>query len=207
DDDDDVSTTPFAQQPAFGRGLWKRPVKFVPAGSASKSAPPVNSNGKAIADAYRAIVFGKNGPPKPELDAYPLCGTCGAPVKESDDKAHYLSHVHQAALPRAPIPSGIDRTRMGLKYLEKHGFDIDARVGLGANGQGMLFPIVPKEKRDKVGLGVDLKRIELEKKEALTPKNVSLDASKVRKLATEQKKKHERLQKMFYGDDKVEAYL
>lgn len=203
-DDADVSTEPFAQQTTFGRGLWKRPIKFV---AAAPIVPPsAVSKPQSIADAYRAIVF-PNGQPQAKTNAYPICGICEAPVTESDDRAHFLSHVHQAALPNAPIPSGVDRTRMGLKYLQKHGFDVDSRIGLGASGKGMLFPIIPKAKSDKLGLGVDKKRVEMEKKEALAPQNVKLDAGKVRKLAEAQKKKHERLQEMFYGDDKVERYL
>lgn len=206
-DDADVSTVSFVEQPAFGRGLWRRPIHFIPATPTSPTQPaPTKVDGSSIAAKYLAIVF-PNGQPQPKADAFPSCGICGAPVKESSDRAHYLSTTHQAALPRAPIPSGIDRTRMGLKYLEKHGFDVDARIGLGASGQGMLFPIVPKEKRDKLGLGVDKKLVEREKREALTPKDVKLDAGKVRKLAVAHKKKHEKLHQMFYGDEKVEKYL
>ena len=120
---------------------------------------------------------------------------------------HYLSPVHQAALPEIQTPSSIDRTRLGLKLLQRHGFDVDARMGLGATGQGMLFPIVPKEKRDKLGLGVDKKAVERERKEALAPKGATLDAGQTRKLAAQQKLKHEKLQSMFYGDDKLDKYL
>ncbi|CAI6248172.1 unnamed protein product [Periconia digitata] len=203
--DADISTAPFAELPTFGRGLWKRPIKFI--SPAPISPTPVAPKTSSLADAYRAIVF-PSGRPEPKSDAYPLCGVCGGPVTESSDRAHFLSHKHQAALPLAPIPSGIDRTRMGLKYLEKYGFDVDSRVGLGASGQGRLFPIVPKEKRDKLGLGVN-KRLQVEKRrrDTASPTNDKLDAGKMRKLAVKEKQKHERLQRMFYGDDKVERYL
>ncbi|KAF2691305.1 hypothetical protein K458DRAFT_382872 [Lentithecium fluviatile CBS 122367] len=206
-DDADISTAPFVEHRAFGRGLWKRPIKFVPAAPASPPNPsPSKVDGASIARMYLAIVF-PNGRPQPKHDDSPVCEVCKAPVKGDTEIAHYLSPVHQAALPRAPIPSGIDRTRMGLKYLEKHGFDVDARVGLGTSGQGRLFPIMLKEKRDKLGLGVDQEQVVREKKEGLVPKPVKLDAGKVRKLAAVQKKKHENLQRMFYGDDKLERYL
>jgi hypothetical protein len=100
---------------------------------------------------------------------------------------------------------------MGLKYMSKHGFDVDARVGLGAEGQGMLFPLVPKEKKDKFGLGIDKKQHV--KKKALGGASIAevregkLDAGKIRKLAQVDKSKHEKLQKMFYGNDEVEKYL
>ncbi|KAH5099805.1 hypothetical protein HBH70_180040 [Parastagonospora nodorum] len=208
-DDADVTTIPFAQQPAYGRGLWKNPIHFV---SAAPDTPIATAPGKGntMAEKYMAIMF-PNGQPQPKADAYPACGICGEPVKEKDQRMHFLSPAHQAALPRAPIPSAIDRTRMGLKYMSKHGYDVDARVGLGASGQGMLFPLVPKEKRDKFGLGIDKK--EHEKKRALggasaaDVKEGRLDAGKVRKLAKVEKRKHDKLQRMFYGNDEVEKYL
>jgi hypothetical protein len=208
-DDADVSTIPFVQHTAYGRGLWKNPIQFV---SAAPDAPitATTGNGNTLAEKYLAIMF-PNGQPQPKPEAYPACGICGEPVKEQDQRMHFLSPAHQAALPRAPIPSAIDRTRMGLKYMSKHGFDVDARVGLGASGQGMLFPLVPKEKRDKFGLGIDKK--EHEKKRALggasaaDVKEGRLDAGKIRKLAKVERRKHDKLQKMFYGNDEVEKYL
>ncbi|KAH8731152.1 hypothetical protein GQ44DRAFT_722794 [Phaeosphaeriaceae sp. PMI808] len=210
-DDTDISTVPFIQQPAYGRGLWKNPIQFV---SATPDAPTKTTTssalGKTMAEKYLAIMF-PNGEPQPRPEAYPLCGICCQPVKELDPRMHFLSPAHQAALPRAPTPSAIDRTRMGLKSMTKHGYDVDARVGLGASGQGMLFPIVPKEKKDKLGLGADKK--DYAKKKALGDasavdvKEGKLDAGKVRKLAKIDKRKHEKLQKLFYGNDEVEKYL
>tara|TARA_R110002003_G_scaffold184_3_gene14395 strand:- start:678 stop:1385 length:708 start_codon:yes stop_codon:yes gene_type:complete len=209
-DDADLSTAPFVQQPAYGRGLWKNPVRFV---SAAQDAPKIvvpTTNGRTMAEKYLAIMF-PNGQSQPKPEAYPSCGICGQPVKEQDQRMHYLSPAHQAALPRAPIPSAIDRTRMGLKYMSKHGYDVDARLGLGASGQGMLFPLVPKEKRDKLGLGIDKK--DHEKKKALGGASAAdvregrLDAGKIQKLAKIEKRKHEKLQRLFYGNDEVEKYL
>lgn len=208
-DDADISTLPFASHAAYGRGLWKNPIQFVSAvPEAPSTATP--SHGNTLAEKYLAIMF-PNGQPPPRPEAYPACGICGEPVKEQDPRMHYLSPAHQAALPRTHIPSAIDRTRMGLKYMSKHGYDVDARLGLGASGQGMLFPLVPKEKRDKLGLGIDKK--EHEKKRALGGASVAdvkegrLDAGKVRKMAKVEKKKHDKLQRMFYGNDEVEKYL
>jgi hypothetical protein len=88
---------------------------------------------------------------------------------------------------------------------------VDARLGLGASGQGMLFPLVPKEKRDKLGLGIDKKQHEkklaLGGASAADVKEGKLDAGKIRKLAKVEKRKHDKLQKMFYGNDEVEKYL
>jgi hypothetical protein len=208
-DDADISTAPFVEHAGYGRGLWKHPINFVAATPDVPTQARQPINGRTMAEKYLAIMF-PNGQPTPKPGAYPLCGICSEPVKESDHRIHYLTPAHQAALPRAPIPSSIDRTRMGLKYLEAYGFDVDARVGLGASGQGMLFPLVPKEKRDKLGLGVNKKTDKTKTgRDASSVRvgGVRLDAGKIRKLAKAEKKKHENLQRMFYGNDEVEKYL
>ncbi|KAJ4326137.1 hypothetical protein N0V94_000300 [Neodidymelliopsis sp. IMI 364377] len=210
-DDGDISTAPFTSHPAYGRGLWKNPIAFVAAAPELPSAPFNPVDGQSIAQKYLAIMF-PNGQPQPEPEAYPLCAICGEPVKETDHRIHFLSPAHQASLPRVPIPSAIDRTRMGLKYMQNYGWDVDARVGLGARGEGMLFPLMPKEKRDKLGLGIDKKAEERRKmlingRGVAKPGEIRLDAAKIKKLAKVEKRKHDKLQKMFYGNDEVEKYL
>lgn len=202
-DDSDISTIPFVDQPAFGKGLWRKPIKFVAA--ASQTAPTADvpaAKALSIAEQYLAIVF-PNGQPKVEAE-YPICPTCNAPIKEADNRAHYLTIGHQLSLPTAPTPSAIDRTRMSLKYMEKHGFDIDARQGLGASSSGILYPILPKEKADKHGIGIQIPKngVVAEKE-----KEKRLDAGQVRKKVAEEKKKAEKLRRMFYEDDKVSRYL
>ncbi|KAJ4990028.1 g-patch domain-containing protein [Stagonosporopsis vannaccii] len=210
-DDADISTAPFTSHSAYSRGLWKEPIAFVPAAPEAQPAPSNTTDGQSIAQKYLAIMF-PNGQPTPAPDSYPLCGICGDPVKEADHRVHFLSAAHQSALPRAPIPSAIDRTRMGLKYMQSYGWDVDARVGLGVRGEGMLFPLVPKEKRDKLGLGID-KKAEERRKRLVNGRGVAksgeirLDAGKMQTLAKVEKRKHEKLQKMFYGNDEVEKYL
>lgn len=96
--------------------------------------------------------------------------------------------------------------------MQSYGWDVDARVGLGAHGEGMLFPLVPKEKRDKLGLGVDRKAEErrrglMKGRGVARQGEISLDAGKIQKLAKVEKRKHDKLQRMFYGNDEVEKYL
>lgn len=103
-------------------------------------------------------------------------------------------------------PSAIDRTRKGLSYLEAYGWDPDGRTGLGASGEGILYPIKANEKRDTVGLGVKTKPAK--NAESLVKKKPDkFDAGRVRKMEDEGKKKREKLQQMFYQNDDVLRYL
>jgi hypothetical protein len=200
ENDDDISTEPFVNQPVT-KGLWRYPVKFVSASSEDPAIKLPAPKPLSIADQYLAIVF-PNGPPKEEIK-HPICPTCNEPITEADDQAHFLSIGHQMSLPRNPTPSSIDRTRMGLKYMEKYGWDVDSRKGLGVAGEGILHPIMPKEKRNTHGLGMKAtdKKAEVEK-----PKE-TLDASQMKKRVAEEKAKAEKLRRMFYNDDAVEQYL
>lgn len=96
--------------------------------------------------------------------------------------------------------------------MQSCGWDVDARMGLGARGEGMLFPIVVREKRDRLGLGVDRKAEErrtglVQGRGVAKPGEIRLDAGKIQKLAKVERRKHDKLQRMFYGNDEVEKYL
>jgi hypothetical protein len=207
-DDSDISTIPFTEQPAFGKGLWRHPIKFIPASTptTTPTASTSTSTPISIADAYLAIVCPSSAPTTES--SHPICPTCNSPIKEADNRTHYLSLVHQLSLPRMATPSAIDRTRMGLKYMEKHGYDVDARKGLGTTGEGRLYPIVPKEKRDLHGIGVPV-RHERDSVPGVGKARVveRLDAGKIQKRAKAERKRDERLRKMFYEDEKVSKYL
>ncbi|KAF2869817.1 hypothetical protein BDV95DRAFT_497502 [Massariosphaeria phaeospora] len=199
DDDDGISTIPFTEQPAFPRGLWRHPIKFVSAGHAQTVEDDTKERGRAFAAQYIALCF-PNGLPEPAPSPFPICDICKAPVSEPNNM-HAFSLVHKLALPMVHAPSAIDRARLGLKVMEKHGFDVDSRLGLGAQGQGMLFPVKVKEKRDKCGLGFVAKKAETK------PKEVKLGAGQIRKMAAAQKKKDEKIHRAFYAEDNVEKYL
>ena len=115
---------------------------------------------------------------------------------------HEASIAHQVCLQHSHPPSHIDRKRKGLHLLQSHGFDPDARQGLGAQGQGIQYPIKVKLKEDKLGIG------------AVMPEGVQreekvrgLDAKKVRKMHEKDRRKAERLREMFYRNEDVEKYL
>lgn len=151
------------------------------------------------------------------------CEVCSLPLTALDDAAqcseendssspkpkarpHEASLAHQVCLAHSHPPSHLDRNRKGLAVLSSYGWDPDARLGLGASGQGIQFPIKTKEKNNKLGIGVVVpKDKELAKLKKV--KAVKLDAGKIRKLAEQDKMRTEKLRESFYRSDDVERYL
>lgn len=118
-------------------------------------------------------------------------------------RPHEASLAHQVCLTHSHPPSHLDRTRKGLAYLSAYGWDPDSRLGLGAEGQGIAFPIKTKPKDDKLGIGVVVPKSAEKRKEKLH----KMDAGRVRKAYEKDKKKGERLREMFYMSDDVERHL
>ena len=142
-----------------------------------------------------------------------LCDICNKPLETN----HSTSLVHQINLPHAHPPSSLDRKRKGIGILQSHGWDPDARLGLGASGEGILHPVRAKEKRDTVGLGAGAGADDYDEEEAsrLKPRKKkerprvveTLDAGRIRKLDIEERKKDKRIRDMFYANEDVERYL
>jgi len=118
-------------------------------------------------------------------------------------RPHEASLAHQVCLTHSHPPSHLDRSRKGLAYLSAYGWDPDSRLGLGADGKGIPFPIKPKPKDDKLGIGVVVPKAVEKKKEKLE----KLDAGRVRKAYEKEKRKGERLRELFYMSDDVERHL
>ena len=132
-----------------------------------------------------------------------VCDICNKAVLDSDAiSRHESSITHQICLQHSHPPSHLDRSRKGLAVLESQGWDPDSRLGLGAGGEGRLYPVRAKENPTRAGLGVkfDLKARKVEKP-------VKLDAGKVRSMEREGKKKAEKLRNAFYRSEDVERYL
>lgn len=142
-----------------------------------------------------------------------ICEVCNMPVDlGKGSNSHASSLVHQICRPHSHPPSALDRERKGLSILQAHGWDPDARVGLGSSGEGILHPVKAKEKRDTVGLGhgkedEDQARLKPRKKKERPKEVKKLDAGQIRKLDAEQKKKDRKLREMFYMNEDVEKYL
>ncbi|KAI1434444.1 hypothetical protein GGR50DRAFT_402947 [Xylaria sp. CBS 124048] len=226
-DFNEYDEVPLQHKRPFGSGLKRKHIVFVPASSENlsyieESKPPAPS--KSVSEIYLSIVLPKETDeatstehahtPRPNI-----CEVCMLPMKENADvvgpgyspaRPHEASIAHQVCMSHSHPPSALDRSRMGLSVLQAQGWDPDARIGLGASGQGISFPIKTKPKNNTLGLGVQVpKEFAAEKKqnEKTTGKSRLLDAKKVRKMAAEDKKRHERLRHQFYGNSEVERYL
>jgi hypothetical protein len=188
-----------------------------------ETSPTAGSSSKPLTSSESST---KLQPQQPKLQ---VCEICNLPLAETPDslpasrgetpeengdglgqrppakpRPHEASLAHQVCLTHSHPPSHLDRNRKGLAYLSSYGWDPDARVGLGASGQGIQYPIKTKPKDDKLGIGVVLPKEADRRKEEKIEK---LDAGKVRKLHEKDKKKAERLREMFYRNDDVERYL
>lgn len=216
-DDDEIDDVPLHRKRAFGSGLKRKPIAFVPAQDGDLNSTFERSKPDAsIADLYLNLVLPRAASTQPSKKEE-VCEVCKLPLASNpevgnDDtpevaayhrKHHESSLAHQVSLTHSHPPSALDRTRVGLNILESHGWDPDARAGLGAEQQGIQFPLKPKPKGDKIGIGVVVPKDLPKKKE----KPQTLDAGKVRKKAQRDKKRTQQLHRELYGNSDLEKYL
>ncbi|KAF3361360.1 D-lactate dehydrogenase [Verticillium dahliae VDG1] len=192
-DDDDEYEVPLHQKKPFGSGIRRQRIEFVKASDADLSTiqdtRPENSGASIKDETTEALDEAADGK------------TATARRR----RKHEASIAHQVCVAHSHPPSALDRARMGLTYLSSHGWDPDARKGLGSEGQGIQYPLKTKPKDDKLGLGLAVPKDfqgRVEKK-----KPVTLDAKKSRQKAEADKKKGEKLREMFYGSEDVQRYL
>ncbi|MCJ1277599.1 hypothetical protein MMC21_005413 [Puttea exsequens] len=210
----------------LGSGLKRKPIDFVPASSHTDDLTCVAAPSVPIGDKYLAIVL-KNGAfsnsstvsdrNKSNTPGIPLsqgllkdmiCEVCRFPINRRDDevsvgfKPHASSMAHQICLAHSYPPSDLDRKRHGVKYLSSYGWDPDSRRGLGASEEGIRVPIKAKIKNNTVGLGVEFKH-----QKELKKKVERLDAKQMRRKETEDRRKREKLQDIFYRSHDIVRYL
>lgn len=220
---DDIDDIPLQHKKPFGSGLRRNEIKFVPASSEDAEAANQQrdkTKGQSISDFYLSMVLKKPEPAATQKEPAkpPVCDICSMPLTTTDEKAssissnrktgghHEASIAHQVCLAHSHPPSALDRSRMGLSVLAAQGWDPDSRVGLGAAGQGTQYPVKAKPKEDRLGVGVVVpKDGAAKKKEKEKPK--LLDAKKVRKMAAEDRKRADRLQRELFGRVDLEKYL
>ncbi|RPA85064.1 hypothetical protein BJ508DRAFT_12608 [Ascobolus immersus RN42] len=125
--------------------LGKRKEALDAAGERSSSAPPVVGEKDGQAESETQTTSLPSTPP-------PICPECNLPITSTPRK-HETSMAHLCSLPHSLPPHHYNRASIGLRYLEEQGWDANARVGLGARGEGITAPIKVKEKKDRLGVG------------------------------------------------------
>lgn len=226
---DDLDDVPLQHRKPFGSGLRRNEIKFVPAsieGAETEKQQRDKTKGQSISDFYLSMVLKKPEPAATHEEPAkpPVCEICSMPLTPADDNTssstststssqkpagpHEASIAHQVCLAHSHPPSALDRSRMGLTVLAAQGWDPDARSGLGAAGQGTQYPVKAKPKEDRLGVGVVVPKdgaVAKKAKEKERPK--LLDAKKVRKMAAEDRKRADRLQRELFGRVDLERYL
>jgi hypothetical protein len=228
-DDDEDYFLPVQDQRVFGAGIKRKKINFVPASTPDSCLPTKSSSTKFdIASHYLSIVLpdkakdtaaaGKivSSESEPAVETAPnpssvqeLCPVCKQPLTAAKT-AHESSISHQLCLEHVQPPSHLPRDHIGVRYLAAHGWDPDARKGLGVRQTGIAVPIKAKEKYDTIGLketekeeGIALKKKSQPKKEV---KVVKMNAKEMKLSQLEAKKRAEKLRQNFYGPD-LEKYL
>ncbi|KAK3077833.1 hypothetical protein LTS18_009138 [Coniosporium uncinatum] len=233
DSDDEADTIPLVQQRVFGSSNLRRPIAFVRASnpilttenavantpklSAGDRYHPISlTNSKTQAgDRYLSIVMPNHkkdtatdnlpqAPATATTAEQAICDVCKLPIDRSATATpHEVTLAHLVSIQHSHPPHSIDRTSKGFSVLESHGWDPDSRTGLGATGQGILYPVRAKEKKDRYGIGIDPRK----PGPVVKAKVEKLNAKQMQEKAKEDKKRHDRIQKMIYTDDKVLKYL
>ena len=211
-DDDGVA---LHHRKPFGAGLKRQRVEFVRAQDADVSILPGSTStadGSHAGDIYASIVMSgakqkKEDPetptePEGEGNKVQICPVCSLPITTPVEK-HEATLAHQVSLAHSHPPSALDRSRMGLRTLASSGWDPDARVGLGAEGEGMRFPIKVTAKEDTLGVGATAATPPPPKEE----KPRALSARERKELERKEKRKGEHLQREIFGSVDVERYL
>lgn len=212
DDEDDI---PLHHKRPFGSGLKRKRVEFVRAQDADLSSiPATTSSDSDIGDIYASIVMptAKSGtqtslrtePPKADETATEsrICAICALPITTTTEK-HEASLAHQVSLSHSHPPSALDRSRMGLRTLASVGWDPDARVGLGREGEGMRFPIKVSKKEDNLGVGATAPMPAPPKEQRSRP----LSARERKTVVQKEKQRTEHLQREIFGSVDVEGIL
>jgi len=220
-EDDYDNDIPLQRRRAFGTGLLKKTIAFVPAIGKTDTVTALSIRQRApnkLANIYLDMVLAQDSSREstpssvsseelePELPK--ACDICQHPISLAESSTHESSLSHQLCLHHSHQPSALDRSRMGLSYLQTHGWDPDSRKGLGASYQGIPHPIKPKPKDDKLGIGITVpKNLPLAEKEK--NKGKPLGAGKVRKLVKDEKRKVERIRRQLFGfgNKDLEKYL
>jgi len=188
----------------------RRQIKFVKADS-ELITPQPQPTGANVGDHYLALVLGDQNHQSTTTSTSQLCSVCMLPLAIGTVTNHETSIAHQVCLPHTHPPSALDRKRKGLTYLQGYGWDPDSRKGLGVEGrEGILHPIRPQAKPDRAGIKQKSNLDKDEKDEKIVKvkeKHVKLNVKQLKRSVEDDKKKRERLQRLFYTDEDVLRHL
>ncbi|KAK6544586.1 hypothetical protein TWF694_001274 [Orbilia ellipsospora] len=107
-----------------------------------------------------------------------ICPTCKARV--TNWNSHVRTTAHMASEEHSKTPHHLNRQSEGYKHMVKLGWDPDGDRGLGAEGQGIRFPVKARMKKDNLGIGA----IPLSKSIRDNAVNVSESSTKRQRLLT-----------------------
>lgn len=214
DEQDDI---PLHRKRAFGSGIKRKKVEFVRAQDADETPATLSARrakASAVGDLYASVVLSGSSSSSPasnisttatptEEKELAVCPVCSLPITGTLSQ-HNASLAHQVSLEHSHPPSALDRSRMGLRALEAHGWDPDARRGLGREGDGVRYPIKMAPKEDTLGIGAVIPE---KGKEAKPEEPKKLSAKEMKVQIKREREKAERLQREIYGSVDVERYL
>ena len=149
-----------------------------------------------------------------------ICGTCRIPIDTSSSTTpHQALLAHQLSLPHSHPPSSLSRSHPGLRILQSQGWDPDSRLGLGATGGGIRFPIKAKEKGDKMGVGATIPQprkgdaeVSRAVQEARIKKRKEDERKKkgkgwLKKQVEQERRRGDKLKDLFYGSEEMNNHL
>lgn len=237
--EDGASDTPLHRLPGFGTGLHRQRVAFVRAGEAPPakgSAPAGSLPGGAVSDLYLSIVMGQTVEKTAEgtvektvetvtaatttTDAStPACDICSLPLTTPASAAahhHETCLVHQVALDHSKPPSALNRGRFGLAIMSAQGWDPDSGRGLGADQQGMPYPIEARLRPERQALGSQPTPSPSTARpsgsavaaptSALT-RNRKYTRKQLRAMEEDRRRRHDRLREQIMGNRDLDKYL
>lgn len=231
---DEEYTIPLQDQRVFGAGLKRKRVQFVPSSDTTKAATN-NSEAhysRSVSETYLSLVLPQSSSGSEchtsEIDKSlavtdeQICGTCSLPIlHRSSPTPHAATLAHQLSLPHSHPPSSLAQDRIGVRLLRAKGWDPDARMGLGASGEGIRFPIKVKEKNNKLGIGMTIPKPKhgySDIKQTVAQIKSSREKEKrhergratkgwLKKNREEEKRRSDKLQQIFYESEEVSKYL
>jgi hypothetical protein len=208
--DDEIQLPPARNH--FDFALRKNAVKFLPASIPQAETPQQKNPGSILTDFYlsRGLISSDKPCEDSDVPDAILCEYCKILVDPLKLAEHQSSFQHELNRPHIYPPSAIDRTRKGVAFLQSKGWDPDSRKGLGASGEGILYPIKTKENTAKQGLGAPERPVTLEKQPKADSKvEKKLNPRQKRRQEEQEKKRRDRqLHDLFYGkDNNVDAYF